>query len=896
MARRSLVLIGSCLGLLAFGLAAAPPDPELTGTLAAAKPATLSGTVRAASTGQGVADVTVQLLRLTGAPAAAAATGADGTYLLKAPRPGTYYVRVYGTAGLAGGLYDGISCPLGCDAATGTQVAVNGSVRGIDFALAASGSLSGRVTDAATDAPLFDAGVQLFDHSGVMVGATATAADGGYVFPDLPAGTFYVSTRSHRPGFDLELGPRGYLDRIYDSLPCFEGRCNPLSGAPVEVRGGERTAGVDFALTRGGRVSGTVLDAETGEPVAGTRIAVRDDEGVTLALDDSGPEGRYVASGLLAGTYFVVALAAQEHPAELYDGVPCSAAGCDLGLGTPVIVEEEAETGGVDFRLRRTTGRGSLSGKITDHGSGQAVAGVSIYVLDFRAHNGIASGSSGADGTFRFDDVPAGNVFVHTLNSLGYLNEVYDDLPCDVGSCPIAGGDPVVIEDGVETHVDIELVPGGSLTGRMTDENGQPLGSASVAVYERNRGLSAIDGTDVDGRFRSDQLRTGTYYVLARAPGGRLDEVFDDVLCTFPDCDVTSGHPVAVAAGVETRGVDFELRTGATIAGRVVDEAGRGVPDVQVRAFNAEGNIVAVGNGDEDGRYTISTLPPGPYFVGTRNASGLVDEVYSGLTCPFLTCDVTTGTPVPGDPPTATEGVDLTLSPGGSISGTVTEIVSGLPVRRNELVQVFDASGSRVAFRTVDANGRYRISGLADGAYFVSAAGATALGELHGGVPCVLGCDPTAGVPVYVRRGDETSDVDFALALGGRISGRITSRETGRLVADARVDFISEDGSPGYSTVVNPGGRGSGDLVFGDYPFVALPAGTYFVRVSAPGFAGALYDGVHCEGDCDVDAGTPVTVRVNEETSGIDFVLDPLQWAWAPRSTTASSACSGVSS
>lgn len=59
------------------------------------------------------------------------------------------------------------------------------------------------------------------------------------------------------------------------------------------------------------------------------------------------------------------------------------------------------------------------------------------------------------------------------------------------------------------------------------------------------------------------------------------------------------------------------------------------------------------------------------------------------------------------------------------------------------------------------------------------------------------------------------------------------------------------------------------------YQVGALPAGTYFVRVSAPGFAGALFDGLPCAGGCDVTSGNPVKIRVNEETSRIDFVLEP---------------------
>jgi hypothetical protein len=137
-------------------------------------------------------------------------------------------------------------------------------------------------------------------------------------------------------------------------------------------------------------------------------------------------------------------------------------------------VAAEAATDGIDFTAAVMTGLGSLSGRVVDEVTGQPIEGISIQVLDHQARFLLRVAASAADGTYRVDDLRAGDVFVATANRLGYLEEVWDDRACDP-SCDFTAAPPVVIAGGEEAaDVDFRLVRGGTISGRVTDEAGEP--------------------------------------------------------------------------------------------------------------------------------------------------------------------------------------------------------------------------------------------------------------------------------------------------------------------------------------------------------------------------------------------------------------------------------------
>jgi hypothetical protein len=113
------------------------------------------------------------------------------------------------------------------------------------------GAIGGRVTDAATGRPIRGVEVRIW-YSESFVTSTVTGANGRY---------YYVSTFNHA----------GYVDEAYDDQICVGDTCEPPFDTPVIVPAGGAVR-VDFALDRGGAVSGTVRAAATGAPVSGLDV------------------------------------------------------------------------------------------------------------------------------------------------------------------------------------------------------------------------------------------------------------------------------------------------------------------------------------------------------------------------------------------------------------------------------------------------------------------------------------------------------------------------------------------------------------------------------------------------------------------------------------------------
>ena len=123
------------------------------------------------------------------------------------------------------------------------------------------------------------------------------------------------------------------------------------------------------------------------------------------------------------------------------------------------------------------------------------------------------------DGVYAFDDLPPG--FYRILaQKPGFVPTEYGGRPAD------QTGDLVQVDPGgLRDRIDIALVRHSAITGRVVDENGDPVEGARVHAQQ----LRYIDGryrlvdtfgarqrvTDDRGRFRVFGLQAGTYFVSA---------------------------------------------------------------------------------------------------------------------------------------------------------------------------------------------------------------------------------------------------------------------------------------------------------------------------------------------------------------------------------------------
>ncbi len=180
-----------------------------------------------------------------------------------------------------------------------------------------------------------------------------------------------------------------------------------------------------------------------------------------------------------------------------------------------------------------------------------------------------------------------------------------------------------------------------------------------------------------------------------------------------------------------------------------------------------------------------------------------------------------------------------------------------------------DSGGNWAGSASTDASGNYVSGGLSSGTYYVRTYNCLGyLDEVYDDVSCPGGsCSSTTGTPVSVTAPSTTAGIDFVLAPGGRVAGRITDA-SGAPLANVSVQFYDSAGAF----------RGSGYTdASGVYTSTGMPSGTYYARTSnSSGYFDELYDDIPCPaGSCSLTAGTPIAVTVPNTTTGVNFALAP---------------------
>lgn len=235
-------------------------------------------------------------------------TDAQGRYRIAGLPQGNYRLQVtIRTPYYTTMRYPGLECPQpeDCLPNSGSYVSVSGGavVDNLGFELTPGAVLTGRVTDAATGAPLPGIEVrayqtQIFIGTSRVASAT-TGADGRYAVANIPL------------DFATRLGTAntaGYIDVGWPAAPCDAPECS--GGTAIAVQSGVTSAAYDFTLASGRAIGGT-LGMQGAAPGAtqGTVIIFRQAGSQMTALW-SGPVATgqsFVTRGFPAGTYFALA-------------------------------------------------------------------------------------------------------------------------------------------------------------------------------------------------------------------------------------------------------------------------------------------------------------------------------------------------------------------------------------------------------------------------------------------------------------------------------------------------------------------------------------------------------------------------------------------------------------
>lgn len=400
-----------------------------------------------------------------------------------------------------------------------------------DFVLASPGIVRGRVLAATDGEPVAGVPVAIYRWG---PGDSAENTTWRYAWHRPPLAT----RRTDASGvFAFRVAPGSYRLR---ALPTQAPQAHSRGG-PIHVAAdGEQVH--DLLLPAGLALTGIVYDAETKRPVPGATVWVDPGRRHIVTAD---ADGRYRLPGIERDAAWLGASAPGYWP---------------VASGGWNLTADETSR---DLRLFPC---GRIRGRVVGPDGPVAGARVSASRLLLEVPEARAfsidpwSAVTDADGAFEVPSRAGAARFVHA------------SAP---GLAPGTSADAVAVERGeVRDGVVVRLTPGARVVGRVRDARGGSVAGARVVLVRGRTTQWHAATSRADGRYAIPHVREGSYTVEVLAPtGGRIgDPVLADWRGTI-EVPATGDAPLDVVLG-----------DGASLAGRVVDEDGRPIEGVRVRA------------------------------------------------------------------------------------------------------------------------------------------------------------------------------------------------------------------------------------------------------------------------------------------------------------------------
>jgi protocatechuate 3,4-dioxygenase beta subunit len=168
----------------------------------------------------------------------------------------------------------------------------------------------------------------------------------------------------------------------------------------------------------------------------------------------------------------------------------------------------------------------------------------------------------------------------------------------------------------------VQLGKYGQISGRVTNEFGEPIAGAEIYAYNTYKDASGNAGwsgfqfvlADQNGYYRFDRLLPRLYrlYATYRSDGPYHSEFYNNVTTFVEATDVE-----VVVDGVVAN-IDFALRAKKQVSGKVTDEAGNPLANVPVTVMQQRESgwhSVTQAVTDSNGRYALDGLAPGSYYI-----------------------------------------------------------------------------------------------------------------------------------------------------------------------------------------------------------------------------------------------------------------------------------------
>jgi Carboxypeptidase regulatory-like domain len=514
----------------------------------------------------------------------------DGTYTMGQIPPGEYKLVASGR-GYNDQWWNGKDS---LETATPITVGV-APLTGRDFVLPVGPGISGKVTVA--DGQAFDPDdmevevYRYYEGDGFDYYDDFGLADDGTFLLSVPQGTYKIAVND-------------YYRRTY-ARQFWSNKASLGEADPIEVGTG-RVSGKDFVLQRTRKVSGSVVLPPG--VTSGVSVVLTGPDGHQF-YETVAPGAEQFSFAVAPGTYTLM-FSGKGVLTEWWQDKASAA------QATPITVTANADVTGLVAVLAEGA---KVSGTVT--GVGGMPLDAQVRVLDADTGLSVAWDRTDPDGQYAIAGLPAGSYVVRfDASGTDYAPQWFS------GAAKRASATTITLAENGAVTADATLTSGAILTGKVTDQNGDPLAGAPVTIQNVAGEVEKTVLTNTRGVYTALGLEEDSYLVRVHPPTARLD-----LLSEWYENAATrdAAKAVDVLAG-KTATVNVGLVQGATISGTVTGPGGKVAKGIGVDVFDTNGDKSLTAWTDSDGTYRSSALEAGTYKVrfkpGYYGGKGMVER------------------------------------------------------------------------------------------------------------------------------------------------------------------------------------------------------------------------------------------------------------------------------
>ena len=472
--------------------------------------------------------------------------------------------------------------------------------------------IRGRVVAADTGQPLRKAQVRATSAELRENRVTSTDAEGKFEIKELPAGRYQINVTKG-----------SYVALSYGQRRPFE------AGKPLEVLDTQIVEKVDFALPRGGIITGRVVD-EYGEPIADVRVSPMRYQYVQgrKRLNPSGRVattndiGEFRIFGLAPGQYFLSATM-QAAAMMFADSASDDRSGYAATYypGTPDAGQAQRITIGIGQALTDMnialvpTRTARISGTAVDS-NGKPLAGGMLMVI--QRSGATMMGMSGAqikpDGSFTVANLAPGDYMLQAMTP----GSIGDPSEMAFGQVTVAGEDVT----GVQLMGQKSITATGRIKVDPAAAKSLPASSIrlmATPAHPEDNLLAGVGSGKVNDDYTFEvKSRPGLALIrsMSLPPGWGLKAVRQQ------GSDVTDSG-IEFRPNEDVSGIEVELTNQPTeVSGLVTNSRSEPVKDYTVVVFSRDrerwgymSRFFQSSRPDQDGRYKVKALPAGEYLA-----------------------------------------------------------------------------------------------------------------------------------------------------------------------------------------------------------------------------------------------------------------------------------------